>query len=514
MPTPMQTFARSFSAFPVSAGDKIVVAVSGGADSICLLHLLLRLSASGGFTLHVAHLNHQFRPEADREAQFVARRAALWGLPATIESQPVGALSKAHGFSKQAGARHFRYRFLQETAEHVGARWIATAHTADDQAETFLMRLLRGAGRRGLAGIPPMRDGNLLRPMLHLHRPEIVAELRRARIDWVEDPSNSTAVYLRNRIRHDLLPRLEKENPKIRTALCRLSQVLRDEDDWMTQETARQMSRMATCNADQVIFGMTQLESLHPAVQRRALRWGMAQLTQCTEEGVPFGQIEALRGMIAGASGAMRHLPFGIEAARGAGTLILQRRKPPASPGPDEVILNPPDGVIDLPTWRIRLICTYLEQPATLPKTTEARMRAIFDADKMRSPLTLRGWRNGDRFIPTGMTSHKKLQDFFIDAKIPRAARRSIPLLTACGDIAWIVGHRQDARYRATPATRLRLVIDAVPLFSLSLEASPGKGEDRDEGARVASTLFRHGRWREDSAPAFVSGDLGNTRET
>ena len=460
--TPIQTFARLFSAFPVSAGDKIVVAVSGGADSICLLHLLLRLSASGGFTLHVAHLNHQFRPEADLEAQFVARRAALWGIPATIASQPVGALSKASGFSKQAGARHFRYRFLQETAAQVGARWIATAHTADDQAETFLMRLLRGAGRRGLAGIPPMRDGNILRPMLHLHRPEIVEELRREQIDWVEDPSNQTSVYLRNRIRHDLLPQLEKENPNIRTALCRLSNLLRDEDDWMAQETARQMLRMATCTADRVIFDAAQLDALHPAMQRRALRWGMAKLTPSAEEGVAFGQIEALREMLSGSTDAMRHLPFGIEAARGVGTFVLQRRKRPASSEPAEVIFDPRDGVIDLPTWRMRLICTYLDPPAPPPKTPETRMRAIFDADKMASPLTLRGWRNGDRFIPAGMTGHKKLHDFFIDEKIPHEARRSIPLLTACGDIVWIVGHRQDARYQATPKTPRLLVIDVI----------------------------------------------------
>lgn len=467
MPTPISTFARLFSAFPVSAGDKIVVAVSGGADSICLLHLLLRLSADAGFTLHVAHLNHQFRPEADLEAQFVAGRAALWGLPATIASQPVGALSKAAGFSKQAGARHFRYRFLQETAAQVGARWIATAHTADDQAETFLMRLLRGAGRRGLAGIPAMRDGGLIRPMRHLHREEIVAELRGEGIDWVEDPSNQTPVYLRNRIRHNLLPQLEKENPNIRAGLCRLSQLLRDEDDWMTQETVRQMSQIATCTADRVTFDAGQLNHLHPAMQRRALRWGMGKLTQSTQstpEGIAFDQIETLRGMIAGSPGAMRHLPFGLVAERGAETLVLGRRKPAESPEPSEVILNPRDGVIDSATWQIRLVCSYLdEQPAPPFSATGTRMRGVFDADKMPSPLTLRGWRDGDRFVPTGMTGHKKLQDFFIDAKIPHAARRSIPLLTAAGVVVWIIGHRQDARYQATPATRRWLVIDAGP---------------------------------------------------
>ncbi|WDT81687.1 MAG: tRNA lysidine(34) synthetase TilS [Candidatus Manganitrophus sp.] len=212
----LKTFAQSLQRFPLRAGDKIVVGVSGGADSVCLLHLLRQLSSRRHLTLHVAHLNHGFRTEAAQEADFVQRLCDGWKIPTTLSSLPVPRICKERHLSKQEGAREVRYAFLKEVAGATGARWIALGHTADDQAETFLMRLLRGSGSQGLGAIPRMRDGMIIRPLLSISRKQIVDELSREEIPFIEDPSNRQEIYLRNRVRHRLLPLLEEYNPKVK----------------------------------------------------------------------------------------------------------------------------------------------------------------------------------------------------------------------------------------------------------------------------------------------------------
>ncbi|HEY5599542.1 MAG TPA: tRNA lysidine(34) synthetase TilS, partial [Candidatus Manganitrophaceae bacterium] len=197
----LKIFEEALREFPIRPGDKIVAGVSGGPDSVCLLHLLRALSSRRRFSLHVAHLNHGFRPEAEEEAKFVEALSASWGLPITSSKISVPEFCKERGLSKQEGARQVRYQFLKEVARVVGAKWIAVGHTADDQAETFLMRLLRGAGTQGLGAIPKIREGSIIRPLLNIRRQEIVEALSREKIPSIEDPTNQQTVYLRNRIR-------------------------------------------------------------------------------------------------------------------------------------------------------------------------------------------------------------------------------------------------------------------------------------------------------------------------
>jgi len=263
----LKTFSESLSQFLVRPEDKIVVAVSGGADSICLLHLFLK----SGFlsSLHVAHLNHGFRAESDQEAVFVANLCESWGVPCTVAKRNVLETCKELHLSKQEGARLVRYEFLHEVAEAQGAHFIALGHTADDQVETILINRLRGAGVSGLRGIMQSREDKghvIIRPMLSITRNEIIAELKEAKISFVEDASNQDRRYLRNKVRHELIPLLSEYNPRIKQALLRETALLSDEDDFMETHLTSLLPKLNPIfDNSSVSFDLTLFLSLHLA---------------------------------------------------------------------------------------------------------------------------------------------------------------------------------------------------------------------------------------------------------
>ncbi len=467
----LKTFAQCLQRFPLQPGDKIVAAVSGGADSVCLLSLLRQLSTRCAFTLHVAHLNHGFRPEASQEADFVKRLCDDWEIPITLSSLPVPQICKEQHLSKQEGARQVRYAFLKEVARTVGARWIALGHTADDQAETFLMRLLRGAGSQGLGAIPRMRDGIIIRPLLMISREQILDELSRERIPFIEDSSNRQEVYLRNRIRHRLLPLLEEYNPKVKEALFRETELLQEENDFLTRYTEELIPQICIEKKEATVsFDLQRLGSLHPALQRRMVRWGLDQLHPGLK-GIGFKHVEAvLSKALPGPTGKVYSLPHHFQVEKGYTKLLL--RKNASKEGraetllptlPAEISLSPSSNPIDLPQWGLRLTLTlrrHREQPLIF-----STCAASFDFDRISNSLSLRGWRPGDFLVPTGMGGkHKKLQDLFVDAKIPRSQRASIPILTCSEGVLWVVGLRVDDRFLATETTKEVLTIEAQAL--------------------------------------------------
>ncbi len=448
------TLLRSLHALSVRDGDSILVAVSGGADSVCLLHLLKQLNR---FPLHVAHLNHQFRKEADAEAKFVEALSTRWDIPATMESWPVEALCKQARLSKQEGARHLRYQFLTECAQRIGARWIATGHTADDQAETLLMRLLRGAGSFGLSGIPKIRNDQIIRPLLRMTRREILAELTQEGIAHIEDASNATPTYLRNRIRHRLIPLLLAENPNIQTTLCRTANLLEAENDFLRQSTQQHMPTVCLENTRTAMtLDVVRLQLLHPAIRRRVFQEGLARVGADlgSLRGIGFTHIEKLMELSSGPTGKVLMLSAGVSARRDYGRLILSRSKLGDAP-PSPVTLTDLTGEpIPLPAWGIRLLVDRRYKPFSCNV-------ASFDLDRISLPLVMRGWQAGDRFVPVGMNGrHKKLQDFFSDEKIPRQNRSRIPLLTCQAGIVWIVGHRADGRFVASEKTERVLSVE------------------------------------------------------
>lgn len=471
----LKSFTQSLRRFPLRPEDKIVVGVSGGADSVCLLHLLRQLSSRCQLTLHVAHLNHRFRPEAEQEADFVKRLCEDWGIPMTVSSLPVPRICKERRLSKQEGAREVRYAFLKEVAGAVGARWIALGHTADDQAETFLMRLLRGAGSQGLGAIPRLREGMIIRPLLVISRKQILDELSREQISYMEDPSNQQEIYLRNRVRHRLLPLLGEYNPKVKEVLLREAELLQEENDFLTRYTEELIPRLVVEKEKaSVSFDLEPLRSIHPALQRRIVRWGLDQLHPGLK-GIGFDHIETvLLKALAGRTGKVYPLPHHLWVEKGYTQLVL--RKSPlkeetaaSRSSPPEVILFPSPVPIDLPEWGLRLSVSLHRKREN--RSVFSTCAASLDFDRISNPLTLRGWRPGDSFVPTGMGGkHKKLQDLFVDAKVPKSKRASIPLLTCPEGILWVIGLRTDDRFRATEKTKKVLIVEA---YALDRPASP-----------------------------------------
>ncbi len=457
-PTLYAIFERAIDAFPLKTGDKIVVAVSGGADSVCLLHLLRQYP----FKLHVAHLNHQFRSEGIKEAQFVERLSTSWNIPVTVTSLPVPEMCKTERLSKQEGARKVRYSFLKQVARDTGARWIAVGHTADDQIETFLMRLLRGSGIEGLASIPKMREGLIIRPLLSIRRETILFELSRLKIAFVEDPSNVQPVYLRNQIRHSLLPILEQYNPKIKEALLKEVELLQSEGDFLRQQTLQVIKELdIETDERSICFDIHQLKSLHLALQRKILRWGINTL-QNDLKGIGFKHIDTiLSKVIPGPTGGRCMLPNRLRVEKRYCDLILEqmggeRNISPPRAMPQDVEIVSLGEKMDLPEWGIRLIFSL--QPGAHPFFSPCT--ASFDFDTIGLPLSIRGFQPGDRFVPSGMKGrHKKLQDFFVDAKIPAAKRRWVPLLSCPRGIIWVIGHRMDERFQATGETMRTLTV-------------------------------------------------------
>ncbi len=481
-------FAQAIHRFPLKPGEKVLVAVSGGADSVCLLHLLRTHFPSKPLLLHVAHLNHGLRPESVDEARFVEDLCKAWKIPLTSEMRSVLPRRTKDKVSIQSAARALRYQFLEETAKTVGASWIALGHTADDQAETVLMRTLRGAGMEGLSGIPERRDGGIIRPLLHGTRQEILDLLSHEAIAYIEDPSNHKTIYHRNHIRHVLLPNLEQYNPKIKAALCRQALLLQDENDFMDQA-------MQACLQDLEIekeggglaFAFEKLSGTHPALQRRALRWAMRQVLG-QEKGIDFQYIEALRQYI---SSPQHHtlvtLPFGLSAEIRGSRFHLSQEPAPSNAGrrrsekrgikteeniamkqrpPEQTLFaigntfpqKPSETLIHFPEWNLEMKISFHYGPIGALSPCIASL----DFDKLSFPLSLRGWRNGDRFSPLGMGGkHKKLQDFFVDAKILKPARHRQPILSCSKGIVWLVGLRIDDRFRASEKTLRTLTLTA-----------------------------------------------------
>jgi tRNA(Ile)-lysidine synthase len=442
----------------LSPGDRVVVAVSGGPDSVCLLRSLLALAPELGLGLHVAHLDHRFRgSESAAEAEFVRALAKKLGLPATIESIDVPAYCAGRGLSAQAGAREVRYGFLQEAAAAFGAGRIALGHTANDQAETLLMRLIRGAGVTGLSSIPPVRE-NIIRPLIECTRDEVLASLKEWGQDFVTDQSNTKPVYTRNRVRLEVIPALERLNPRVVEALAADADILREEDAAMEAALAPAAADILRFDGEAVTLAREGFNSLLPALRRRLLRRALALCGGDDADGLSSVQTsEALAFMADAQTGRTMELPGGLALAREYDSLVIGRR--PAEHTFCVEIAVPGETAV---TAADIVAATTVREPASaaLSENENNLWQAQFDYDKIALPLYLRSRRAGDRFRPAGMESgKKKLQDFFTDEKVPQRQRGSIPVLATKDDVLWVLGMRTDGRFLLGPETKKVLVV-------------------------------------------------------
>lgn len=443
---------------PEQRGAHLGVAVSGGPDSVALCDALVKLAALRGFRLTVLHVNHQLRPEADAEQRLVEQLCRRWQLPCVVEVlSPPGRKSGI-----EAWAREGRYRFFRRARTHSGLDAVAVAHTLDDQAETVLFRLLRGAAQRGLAGIPPAREGWLIRPLLDCTRQEVLAYLAAEQLPYAVDPSNADLDYARNKIRHLLLPFLEKEfTPRVRHHLARVAKAARAEEDWLETQAHTAYARVVD---SPLVLSLVRLAGEPPALRVRILRHWLERSGQTRD--LAFSHLDAVCRLSEGRVRGRVTLPGGVSVRRQGDTLLIEHTPQARTPLPYRRALTPGQEVL-LPQagWRVTVSAL---QPWTDPPhhaRSVDRWQALFDGAFLSQGLFVRTVRPGDRIRPLGMLGHRKVHDVFTDAKIPVHRRGLFPLIVVGQDVAWVPGCVRGEVAKVTSATRFvcRVAVNPLP---------------------------------------------------
>jgi len=440
---------------------KILVAVSGGPDSVCLLHIMHSLRRELGIVLHVAHLNHGLRAdESDVDAEYVADLSRRLDIPSTIELRDVKDYRAQSHTSLEEAAREIRYTFLAETARKISAKCVAAGHTSDDNAETILMHLLRGSGTRGLRGLQPLskwnaNDANLIiiRPLLEISRKETTGYCRRFKLHPRQDSSNLSPVPFRNRIRHHLLPQLEEYNPQVKEALLRTARIATDDMDFIDNEVARLLTDITQEQDDSIVIDKIGYTNLPSSLKRHLLRASIEKLLGNLKD-IEAGHIEDVINALDKPAGKVIDLPGGLNFMIEYDRYVLGPDSAALSPFPvleAPVQLNIPGKTI-IPGWDIE---ASLVRPSDVKTTLKVAddFTACFDYEKTGNHLTVRGRQPGDRFQPLGMERPKKLNEYMIDARIPRSWRRRIPLVISPEHIVWVVGWRIDERAKVAGST-------------------------------------------------------------
>ena len=450
----------------VQNGDAVLVAVSGGADSVALVHILLELAPKYSLRMGIAHLNHCLREkESDRDEAFVASLAKQLELPFYIGREDVLRYQKRHRLSLEDAARQVRYRFYDSIAAEYGYGKIALGHHGDDNAELVLMNLLRGSGPLGLSGIAPVRDNKIVRPLINLRRSEIMDYVAVKKLDYVTDSSNWDLKFHRNKIRARLIPQLKSGyNPKLIDSLNRLTAIVGAEEAWI-EDLIHPIYEKAIVFKEKNKLGLSiaELNQQPVAVRRRLIRkailWVQGNLRRMTfahvESACQLAQIGPTYGLL--------DLPDRIGIRRDNNVLTifkedLSRRCPDrasflSQTHPYEYQLSAP-GKIFIEEAEVQI--SFSEIPiAQLPDLDRSGHQiAFFDMDQIRFPLVIRNVRPGDRFSPLGLSGNQKLKKFFIDHKISRPERAKCPIVLSQHRIIWVVGHRLDNFAKLGPQTR------------------------------------------------------------
>ncbi|HMH75071.1 MAG TPA: tRNA lysidine(34) synthetase TilS [Candidatus Udaeobacter sp.] len=435
-------------------GEAVLVAVSGGSDSVALLDVLGVLRESLGLTLTVVHVHHGLRPEADAEAEGVRRLCERLGVACHVERVTVRRAPPWDGL--EAESRRARHAALERVARVIGAARVATGHTADDQAETVLMRLLQGAGPRGLGGIAPMR-GLLIRPLIETRRPAIEEYLGGRGLTWAEDPSNRDVRFLRNRIRHDLLPFMaELAGASVVDALGRSAAAARAVVADLEERARAELAHLAIRDGAGWSLDVG-------ALAERPIELAAEVLRQAA---VLLGETRPLRGP---AQRALRRLLGEAPPRRAArlGRLAVERSGRRLRVGPVALPalvarVWPVPGALELPEINARLGARIVARTGdyTVPR---APGRAAFDADALPSALAVRARRRGDVFSPFGAPALRRLKSFLIDAGVPRWQRPRTPLVEAGGEIIWVAGIRRGSIAPVTATTTRVLELALLP---------------------------------------------------
>jgi len=485
-------FIQRYSLIPRK--ELVVVGVSGGADSVCLLHVLAKWRKGLGIKLHIAHLNHQLRgTESEADAEYVSNLAGSLGIPSTIDRQGVAAYRTERNCSIEEAARELRYAFFARVAREVGAHRIAIGHTRDDQVETILMHILRGTGITGLCGLAPCspmaydsqgmflraKRSNLLviRPLLDITREETASYCQEHQLAPRIDSSNLSPSFFRNRLRLHLLPVLRQYNPSIDQALLRLADIAKEDNAFIERQASGLWGDVARQENNAIYLDKKQIAGLPLALQRHLLRIAVTRLAGDVRD-IEASHIEAARSLLNKPASKRIPLPHGLICQGGYDELVIasttkQSQLPPCPfpPLPGEFPLKVPGKTV-FPGWKViaSVVRERVAPPSsrgalsTSKRTGQSNLVAHFDFHKTGTKLFVRQRRPGDRFQPLGMSMPKKLYEFMVDAKIPRSWRGCIPIVCSPQKIIWVVGWRIDDRVKTTKVSKEILRLEFIRL--------------------------------------------------
>jgi len=446
-------------------GDRLIVGVSAGVDSMVLLHLLNTYRQAFDLSLIIAHINHGLRPkESEKEAELVKEESERLALTFEYGQFNVKEFQKERGISLQDAARKIRFYFFNALLQKYSANKIALGHNADDQVETVLLRLIRGSGLKGLKGMLPVREGKVIRPLLEVWRREVESFAEEKKIPYLLDSSNLKENYLRNRLRLTLIPLIEKEyQPNFKKIVLKTSTVLREEDNYLEKGTEEAYQKIVHEGKDALSFKFSEYQSLHPAIQWRIIQKMLGRIDSreaIIEErgGLEVDQI--YRKLHQPSPSFLIEMPHRISLEKRY-DLVSIRKGWMKAVQPFEVELISP-GRKYIEEIKREVVIEESRKDDQFKAFYGLSDIALLDYQTLQFPLKMRNFRPGDRFQPLGVKGTQKLKEFFIDHKIPRFERPRIPLLTSGEMIAWVVGYRIDERVKVTEKTQKVLKIKVI----------------------------------------------------
>lgn len=448
-------------------GDRVLACVSGGPDSMALLHILAELRNQYEIEIFVAHLNHMLRGRAaDADADFVKTAADNLGLTSVIEKNDIKKFAKSHKLSLEEAAREARYDFYRRAAEKVNAAKIATGHTLDDQAETVLMRLLKGSGSLGLSGIPYKRrfgDLWIVRPLLDVTRKEIEKYLKNNRIPSRRDASNLQTLYFRNKIRNVLIPILEKDfNPNIKETLSSTASVLSDESSYLADIASKKLKRMSRITKFGTELRSKDFRREHAALQRLIVRRIIAGLKGDLKS-ITYRHWQGIDFILDGTEQKSVNLPGGIKVIKSGQRIVFTTRRDHrdgAGRLKKKAILRVPGEAI-LPESGVKIKAEIVKSRPDFKKKKDKNIEYV-NGDLVKGHLTIRTRRNGDRIKPLGMGSYKKLHDVFVDEKIPCERRDMVPVIVSGNRVVWVAGLKLSDEFKIDEGTKRILKLSAA----------------------------------------------------
>lgn len=440
-------------------GDRVVVALSGGADSTALFAILAHIAKELNLELIIAHFNHGLRGrESDEDEKHSRDLSEKKGF--VFVSGEMNLKKKGKGISPEDFYRQERYEFLNKVAEDYQAKKIALGHNLHDQAETILLNILRGSGLEGLKGFLPMREGKFIRPLIETSRQEIENYLNKEGIGYRKDSSNESRKYLRNQIRHALIPYLKENfNPKIEKNLTQMAEILRLEDEFIKQSVAKaSKSLLIQRKPEHILIKINDINKLHSAIRLRLYKILLEGFSP-SKKGFSFSHIKALDNLAQKSeSGKRLVLPLGIEARCEYGDLILESREGVAKQILYEYRINVP-GSFYIKERKLTVRSELITKENSRKNNKD---EVYLDFDKIQQPLIIRNRRDGDWFQPLGMSGRQKIKTFFIDRKVPRRTRDEIMLLVDNRSVIWIENMHLNDRVKITSKTKNVLKISIV----------------------------------------------------